>query len=777
MAESIVVEVNLDIARVDESELAVVDSSKTYLFVFKKGRRGLTLAVSVRGRKPVSCRLGRLPETEEERERLKERIRQCLEGVDDEGVRSAADQFADALTKLYTEWEERLEDLELAERIKQIWRETPLATVQTSTGPIEVLESDGYTVGLRGGVVPPPSALSRDKFAVVETTYVLARKPVLTKNGLEERTGVFPLFIIAEYEGGKLKGVRVEDPDAGVIRVLEDTPVRVEIRSKAKNALPTLLDFAAVKPWIEGAGGEPPSFAETYLEVVSELKRYVCYSWDERLYHLNASYIVYTYFSDFFTVAPRLFFLGPYGTGKTRAMLTTVVMSWHGFAVLDPSEASTFRSIEAFGLTLGIDESALSGELEKLIAASYKRGTKVPRVDKAARETFELSFFDPFAPVVLAFTDPPSELVTQRTIVVNMLKCDDPNPAREDPDPFQFKELRSKLYLLRLLRAGDFVKAMDEVRERVKGVLKGRHYEVWYPLLVAAYLGGEEAFCSVLSLALEDAERRGATLYSEEKLVIAALEEVLGEDDEAAFMAKDLAQHIHMILINFEGYTEKQAKAAWSPQKVGRVLSRMGLTPRSRRTEEGPRYVYTISRQKLEELKSKYGYVGDQYDGFSDLLKSLGCSRCSGCSRFSGEVGSGGPDGEGNTASIESPEPNLPEKPTTSTTSTTLETSSTTLEQLLPPGGRSKRELGVLDAIVEIVKRAGRISDVEIYRELVRMRDRRELPVGVDVIWDNVREWLRMLEERGVLARVFDENLGQELYVLREGGGDDAAGS
>lgn len=57
-------------------------------------------------------------------------------------------------------------------------------------------------------------------------------------------------------------------------------------------------------------------FGDVYNEILGSLRRYVCYSWDERLYHLSASYVLYTYFHDFFTVAPRLFFLGPYGTER-----------------------------------------------------------------------------------------------------------------------------------------------------------------------------------------------------------------------------------------------------------------------------------------------------------------------------------------------------------------------------------------------------------------------------------------------------------------------------
>ena len=767
MSTSMVVEVDLDVYRVEEDKLVIMDKAKNYLFIFKKSKRGLTLNIGVRGKPSLKCRLGKAQGNENDLGNLGERIRRCLLRVDDPGIQGALDQFTATLLRLYEDWETRLEDLETAKEMEEIWREAPKLAVQTSTGTIEILESDGYTVSLRGGVVPPPLGLDNKSFAVIETIYVLAKKPVLTRKGsLVEIKTVMPLFIIAEYKEGKLQlPLRIEDPEAGVIKVLSSVPVRVEAKSRAKDSLPTLLDLDAVRPWIEGESREPPSFRDVYNEILGSLKRYVCYSWDERLYHLNASYILYTYFHDFFTVAPRLFFLGPYGTGKTRAMLTTVSMSWHGYAVLDPSEASTYRSIEAFGLTLGIDESALPNRLEKIIAAGYKRGTKVPRVDKAAKESFVLSFFDVFAPVVLAFTEPPNELLAQRAIVVNMEKCEDPNPSREDPSYAEFKDLRNRLYALRLLRANEFVAAMEKVRELVKDVLKGRDFEIWYPVLVAAYLGGEEAFCSVLGLALEDVAQRRASLYTEEKLVLRGIEALLSEQDmdEIVFMASDLMEKIHNILVNEEGYTEKQAQRAWPVTKVGRVLRRLGFRRESTRTDQGPRKVYRVSRKRLEELKAKYGII-DVKEEVKRKLKEFKCSQCSHCSRFSEEVESGGTplqrDNSVVGSDVGAAGTDLSEKLTTLTTVTTL-------EQFLERANISeqRRRLGVLDAIIKIVHEEKKTTDIDIYRKLVEMEKAGLLVEGILVSWEKLTEWLRILEDQGKVARVYDERDGREYYV------------
>ena len=736
-----IVSIELGIERVTENELWIKDKGLRYIFMFKRNKSSVTLYVGVRGK-----RTPYKPKRPFKNVTL-EAIKRFLSQIDDEGIQANLEEIAEKLWEFYEAWEQHLEDMKISLEIEKYFEEKPLATVKTSSGELTILGSDGFTIPLHGGVI----RLGRKTFAVTETTYAPIRKPVPTKKGgVVEVETIAPIMVIAEYVNGEFKRIYVEDPDTKIIRVFDRYPVKIEIKSKATDWLPTLLDAETLVKMIEGEL-QVPSHKEVFDEIIAAEKRFINFEWDERLYSVVAAYVMYTYYNDFFTTAPRLFFLGPYGSGKTRAMITTTYLSRHGFVVLDPSEASVYRSIEAYGPTLGIDESALDEKLLKLIAAGYKKGLKVPRVDKTIKDSLMLGLFETFSPVIMSFTEPPKELVGQRTIIINMFKTSDPNPERRDPEPHDFEDLRRKLYALRLLGAMEVLEAMEKVREDIKDEFTGREFEIWYPILVMAYLGGEEHYRKVYEYAKEDIEKRSSSLYTEERLILAAIEKVLGENNEEEFTASQLQEYIIEILGN-EGYTEKQARREWNTVRIGRILARLGIKKKSIRTKVGPRYVYIITREKFEDIAKRYGYK-----------RNSTRSNCSNCSKISEKGESAAhheSDEAGHVESSADSEGTLSEKVTTLTTVTTNQGIESRNIQLV-----KEEKLGIHDAIIEIVRTHEKITDVKLYYELERMlKEGKVVPAPLD--WDILNQHIEYLEERGKLKRVYDEREDREYLVL-----------
>ncbi|NPA98025.1 MAG: DUF3631 domain-containing protein, partial [Crenarchaeota archaeon] len=688
MSKPQTIDIDLEIYQINENKLMIKDKRARYLFVFKKNKSSISFYVGVRGKPPYKPH-------RPFREISVDVLKKFLSMIDDEVLRANCDIFAEKLYAFYESWDQRLDEIETALEIQKFFEDNPLATIQTPRGEIVILASDGYSIKLSGGVV----RRGRRTFAVFETTYAYVAKNITTRKGaIIETTTISPIMIISEYNDGKLTKVYLVDPDSGVVKVFDKFPVKIEGESKAATDLPTLLDSETL---VKIYRGEyiPPGYGEVFSEIIGGLKKYVNFEWDERLYSVVAAYILFTYFFDFFTTSPRLFFLGPFGSGKTRAMITATYMSRHGFVLLDPSEASTYRSIEAYGPTLGIDESALNDRLLKIISAGYKKGLKVPRIEKARGESFILKLFETYGPVIMSFTDPLPEMIMQRTIVINMERTSDPNPERRDPEPHDFEDLRRKLYALRILRANEFVKAMDKVREKISGIFYGREYEIWYPILVAAYLGGEKHFESVLEYALDDLNKRRETLYSEEKTILAAIDrlfEARGEDT-IRFTATDLQTSILELLQSSEGYTEKEIRRTWDTRRIGRILKRLGLRRKSERIPGiGPRYVYMISMEKFCDLSKRYGYE---------------CSSCSNCSNYFENTGEARVH-ENNGR--DSSEPNgvenfsVSQKITTTTTITTDEQS---------------EKMGIRQAILWIVsnKNESPITTYYIYKKLEEM--------------------------------------------------------
>ncbi len=737
-----IVSIELGIERVTENELWIKDKGLRYIFMFKRNKSSVTLYVGVRGKRtPYKPKRPFKNVTSEA-------IKRFLSQIDDEGIQANLEEIAEKLWEFYEAWEQHLEDMKISLEIEKYFEEKPLATVKTSSGELTILGSDGFTIPLHGGVI----RLGRKTFAVTETTYAPIRKPVPTKKGgVVEVETIAPIMVIAEYVNGEFKRIYVEDPDTKIIRVFDRYPVKIEIKSKATDWLPTLLDAETLVKMIEGEL-QVPSHKEVFDEIIAAEKRFINFEWDERLYSVVAAYVMYTYYNDFFTTAPRLFFLGPYGSGKTRAMITTTYLSRHGFVVLDPSEASVYRSIEAYGPTLGIDESALDEKLLKLIAAGYKKGLKVPRVDKTIKDSLMLGLFETFSPVIMSFTEPPKELVGQRTIIINMFKTSDPNPERRDPEPHDFEDLRRKLYALRLLGAMEVLEAMEKVREDIKDEFTGREFEIWYPILVMAYLGGEEHYRKVYEYAKEDIEKRSTNLYTEERLILAAIEHVLGNQEEAEFTASQLQEYIVEILQNYEGYTENQARKIWNPVKIGMVLSRIGLKKKPIWTKAGPRYEYIITREKFEDIAKRYGYKRNNTHSNPSKPSNLSEKGESTARHESGET----THVEQSADSEGTPLENL----TRLTRVTMIQSRESRNEQLV-----KEEKLGIQDAILKIVRDHGKITDLELYYELEEMiRAGKVIPIPLN--WDLLNKHIEYLEEHGKLKRAYDEREDREYLVL-----------
>jgi len=373
--------------------------------------------------------------------------------------------------------------------------------------------------------------------------------------------------------------------------------------------------------------------------IIKKLSDYIVFS-DERLYSVVASYIVMTYFYDFFTAVPFLFFHGPPGSGKTRANLTTTYMCRHGVFVADPSEATLYRLVEATGPTLGIDESALSERAKRILAAGYKKGAVVPRAEPT-KGGVVLKLFEATAPRIFSFTELPREdYLLQRIIPVNMVRS---KPRREqDPLPVEFKELRETLYYLRLTRVTQILNTMRRAAEELKQRdVWGRELEIWAPVYTAALLISRDQ--DVLSYIMEDVARRreSEAMYSEEKLVFYAIDQLFAEAPEplvgaekiCEFKASDLQEKIinklleeaNCLEVERDEYGNEKLKPrndpkcqkiladlvkTWSPQKIGKVLEKLGFDKFKRKAGKGSstRRVYVVKWSDFARIAKAYDY-------------------------------------------------------------------------------------------------------------------------------------------------------------------------
>jgi hypothetical protein len=469
---------------------------------------------------------------------------------------------------------------------------------------------------------------------VVESTFA----NIEISNGISSSESINPIAILLVYhrENGKLllRNEEFIDKFDKKVRIAEEV---ASIRKPEVNVAecPTLPDIRVLIDVWNRVEWEI-DWHKIGDEIIRNLKRNIVFE-DDVYYDVNACYIISTYFYDFLNAFPYLWYYGAIGSGKTRAMITSTLMSYRGVIVEDPSEASIYRLTDSLRCTLGIDEKIFTEEGKRIISASYKRGIPVARVEPC-KQGFIVKLFESFSPKIFSFIDLPSENnLLQRIIAVNMLRG---RPeAIFDPSPQSFKELRNKLYYARLTRVDDIFKAKDEaVEELKKRDLWGREIELYLPIMTSSILIGRED--KVSKYILEDiARRRAGEEYHEEKLVLEAINEIfkkvekplIGGEKIAEFKATDLTKTIVYKLLDEDGCLEVTDRGAeklivkgevyckkleeeymrtYSSRKIGRILANLGFKDFRVSIGSGSskRYVYQVPWSKFANIAKRYNY-------------------------------------------------------------------------------------------------------------------------------------------------------------------------
>ena len=473
---------------------------------------------------------------------------------------------------------------------------------------IRLLNEDGVRV--------PASQLYyrwEKSFIIGELTYchALVQRVKQSKKGeeVEEYDTIIPVLVWTVHDGDVVQ--RHLKPYQMARRLeVEERPIIVELKTHYAGTLETLMSLEAARLFIKGCPA--PEWPEAYRAVRESLEAYVSFPWDERLYDVVACWVLGTYFAELFSTYPFLYAYGSQGCGKSRLIITATLLSRHGFIVTDPSDASLYRTAEAFRPTMAIDESLLGKGAWKLIRTAFKKGMKVPRVEKTSREEFILSLFETYMPVAFASTERPSELGgseadESRAIFIFMQRA--PDPAGRDPDPWDFKELRDQLYILRLLKADEVAEKLRELEGEDLG-LYGHDREVWLPIFTIASLIGSEVYEAVKGYAEELGAIKREFYYHEEKTVIGAMWRMMAETETLdgeriiEFRPSDLIPYVKAELEDRGEYQESRFERFWTPRRVGRILTKMAIF--KRRLSGGIHY--SISEEELKRLSQRYEY-------------------------------------------------------------------------------------------------------------------------------------------------------------------------
>ena len=335
-----------------------------------------------------------------------------------------------------------------------------------SIEPITCTGEDGIIVEIRAddGLMVSPAALyykTPDTILIGELilAHAIVKEPP-KKDGQDPtvKDTIEPVLVYSINKEGAIE--RIMKPMRFIPSIkIDERLVSIEKFGRLNAAIPSLMSLEAARRYLRGDGCK--NITELYNEIVMNIKRFVCFSWDERLFTLCACWILATYFFDIFSAFPQLFFFGSQGSGKTRAGLTITYQCRHGYLVTDPTESTLFRMSQALKPTLLIDESLIGPAAWKIARSAFKRGFSVPRINRTEKDGFLMELFSLYMPIVTTSTETQQQLGGQeadeaRNIRVNMQTGKD--PIGRDPELQDFSEIRDDLYHFRLLVVDDVVK-------------------------------------------------------------------------------------------------------------------------------------------------------------------------------------------------------------------------------------------------------------------------------------------------------------------------------
>lgn len=262
--------------------------------------------------------------------------------------------------------------------------------------------------------------------------------------------------------------------------------------------------------WLNG--GKKVDLKDVYREIEGFIKTYMWYP-DERFHQLVSAWIMTTYVFNVFDTVGYLALIGTKRTGKSRTLEILEQLCFNSTKADSMSDAYIYRIIERNRATLLFDEAdslrktpdkSVNERLE-IIRSGYKRAGKVGRCEGESNSTVTFSTYSPKA---IANVSGLEDALEDRVIYINVER----KPKEVEIKKLIFRDLertiqviRNKLYFFGL----QYSKWIAEVyREYRNDELEDREAEIWAGVLVVAQLIGQELHDSLLSLAVENRDRK-----------------------------------------------------------------------------------------------------------------------------------------------------------------------------------------------------------------------------------------------------------------------------
>ena len=394
------------------------------------------------------------------------------------------------------------------------------------------------------------------------------------ENGLEyvkpeqegKRLSYNPMFLYSCAFCGEEKITR-----AGVKPVL-CTNAGCGRKNSFKAKYPTELE----KPvWLLGEKPVECSPIEIYDELLDFYRDHIVLR--EQEYHTLAAWVMASWLVDDFSTCPYLALIAPMSSGKTQVLEAIRQTAYRAFGLASVTPAALFRAIEAWRLTLCIDEAEHqinsntdSGQaIYACLLAGYKRGIGALRAEKQGDGWLPTSF-DLFGFKAFSGTKIVLPTLASRSIEFKMRKA---RPKYDLFTPSDGLRLRSMLLWFRFTNLHKHKIFYPESED-------GRIRELYAPLFTLLRLLDSEAKENLQKMLEETMRTKKADdKQSTEAEIIEAINDLSAQDSGTLTGERTLI--FVRELIDMLGWDHDQSSSI----RMGKTLKAMGL--RSRHTKSG----------------------------------------------------------------------------------------------------------------------------------------------------------------------------------------------
>lgn len=385
-------------------------------------------------------------------------------------------------------------------------------------------------------------------------------------------------------------------------------------KNSSKFSLKSYLDFYK--------GNDNVSAGSIFNTLVQQLRKYLIFPFNE-LYDIIALWIMHTYVYCLFRYVPYIWLNAEAGSGKSTVLDVIVEYAFNSRTNVGSTPASTFRLIDQHGSVLAIDEfEGMTGEDKSLILTilkvGFKAGATVTRC--SSDNNFEPIEYCAFSPKVFAGIDNIDNVLLSRCIKINMKRATNIEDLEEfNSNDIELKkeiaQTRNKLHIFGL-------KYVEQIKENYKDknlFLLEKNYtprekDLWKPLLAISKVVDKElntateesiiTYSKVLHTELEKAK------YSEIKpKLIHFLDDYIKDRNDLIFPNWYRVDELFNDLKSTGDFSEIKSyeslgkyMSALDFEKQLKTIPSTSVTIRAKK-----RTGYYITREKLDELKKRYG--------------------------------------------------------------------------------------------------------------------------------------------------------------------------